>query len=141
MGQQKGQNYALSIGDAGSPEIFTILACLTDKEITINNKVIDGTSDCGPIYNVGFANNSCTCKGFVDYANPVTESGVDLLDLANSKASADWKIDAISPVTGDQIITFVGFIASYKQTWQTDQMIGFDCTIQVSGNFTQTLVP
>lgn len=140
MAQEKGQEYALALGNAASPEVFTGIACLTSKEITINNKVIDGTSDCGPVFAVGFANNSVNCKGFVDFANAATKSGDDLLTLANSKASSDFKISAVTPATGDQIITFTGFVASYKQTWATDTMIGFDCTLQVTGNFTQTLV-
>lgn len=138
--QEVGQYYQLSIGDGGSPEAFTPVACLTNKEFTRATKVIDGTSDCGPLFKPGFGNTTMQLTGFVDYADAAALSGMDLFTLSQDGTIFNFMIDPVdSPVTGDQTFTGTGFISSYKQTFQTDTLVGFDVSLQITGELTQTV--
>lgn len=44
MAKQLGRSFLLKVGDAASPEVFTAVAGLNSKSITINNSAIDVTT-------------------------------------------------------------------------------------------------
>lgn len=139
---ERGQYYKLSAGDGGSPEEFVLISCLTKKELNTDVNIIDGTSDCGPDFEPGFSKTSVALSGFVDY-NTLTngnDSGPTLFQLQQNATKFNFRIEPVdTPANGDQLLEGYGFIANYKQTFDTDQMIGFDCTLQVKGNVTQTI--
>lgn len=139
---ERGQYYMLSVGDGGSPETFTPIACLTKKELNTDVTIIDGTSDCGPDFEPGFSKTNFGCAGFVDYAflTNGNVSGPTIFQLQQDAAKRNFVIEPVdSPAAGDQKDEMYGFFANYKQSWDTDTMIGMDFTIQVKGNVTQTI--
>ncbi len=139
---ERGQYYKLSVGDGGSPEVFNMVACLTKKELNTDVNIIDGTSDCGSDFEPGFSKTSVSLSGFVDYAFLTNDnvSGPTLLTLQQDATKFNFRIEPVDdPIDGDQLLEGYGFIANYKQTFDTDTMIGFDCTLQVKGNVTQTI--
>lgn len=140
--QEVGQYYKLSIGDAGSPEVFTPIACITKLEFNTDTTIIDGTSNCGPASQPGFSKSSLNLSGFVDY-NADTDgnvSGPGVYDLQIASTKFNFRIEPVDePVNGDQLITGNAFVANYKQNFSTDNIIGFDFTLQqVTGNFSQS---
>ena len=140
--KQKGQYYGLYVVDVASPEVDTLIACLNNKGFKIANKVIDGTSDCGPDFAAGFPNSSLSFKGFMDYANATTYSGDDMTTWAINQTIKDFVLKPIgTPVKGDATRRFSGFISSYEETFNTDQFVEFNVTLQVQGNITQTITP
>jgi hypothetical protein len=133
--QKVGQYYALSVGSGGSPETWTPVACLSKKELTINNQVIDATSDCGPNYLPGFANNKLSLSGFIDFNNAATVSGDDFIDYATNQLLKFWNISPVeTPVQGDITLVFNGFITNLKIGMSTNNMVSFDCDVQINGN-------
>lgn len=141
--QEVGQYYKLSIGDAGSPEVFTPIACITKLEFATSTNVIDGTSNCGPASQPGFSKSTLNLSAYVDYNADVDGniSGPGVYELQIAATKFNFRIEPIAtPATGDQLITGYAFVADYKQNLSTDTIIGFDFTLnQVSGNFTQTI--
>ena len=139
---ERGQYFALSVGDGGSPEEFIPVSCLTKKELNTDVNIIDGTSDCGPDFEPGFSKSSIALSGFVDF-NVLTNgnfSGPSLFQLQQDAAKRNWLIEPVDdPVAGDQKLEAYGFIANYKEGMDTDAMTNFDCTLQVKGNVTQSI--
>jgi hypothetical protein len=138
MSQEKGQYYVLSRSPQTSPQVFTAVACLTNFKPSVNNKVIDGTSNCGPYFEVGFPNNTVPIQGFVDFGS-TSISGAGLLAAALGQTVYDWKIEPVTPVTGDQTLTFSGALSTYDETFATDAFVQFSGTIQVQSTITQTV--
>lgn len=142
-----GQYYALEISDDGSPETWALIACLNQKGFTIANKVIDGTSDCGPNFAAGFANSTAKATGFEAFQDPEDRfTAPSLFDLAQSKESRTFRFypigtDANPAATGDSIYTFTGFVSNYDDNMSTDENIGFDVSWQVQGNIERTTLP
>lgn len=137
--QKRGQYWVLEIGDSGSPETWRTVACLKSKGIDSNTKVIDGTSDCGPNYQPGFQTSTATAAGFYAFDDDTVDSGIELFDLQQNSTIKDWRITPVTPVIGDPTWTFVGFISSFKNTFNTDEMAAFDISWQVQGYVTQTI--
>jgi hypothetical protein len=141
---RKGQYFGLYLVTEESPETLTLVACLNNKSFKITNKVIDGTSDCGPAFLAGFPNSTANCKGFLSFGDGTVVSGQELFDLANSGASAVWVIRPVAnpntpPNTGDVEWYFTAFLANYQNDFNTDQMADFSVDFQIQGTITQQL--
>jgi hypothetical protein len=140
MSQEKGQYYVLSRSAQTSPQNFIAVGCLTNFKPSINNKVIDGTSNCGPYFGAGFANNTVPIQGFVDYGSTGV-SGAGLMAAAIAGTVYDWRIEpADTPATGDVQLDFSGALSTYDETFATDTFVQFSGTIQVQTTFVQTIL-
>jgi len=142
---RKGQYFGLYAKISASPETYELVACLNNKGFKIANKVIDGTSDCGPAYLAGFPNSTVSGKGFLSFGDDTVISGQQMFDYAQSQESVDWIIQPqtdpnLPPNTGDLAWTFTGFISNYANDFNTDQMAEFTFDIQVQGNIAQELL-
>lgn len=137
-----GQYYGLYVETGNSPTGWTLIACLNNKEFSIDNKVIDATSDCGPDFLKGFANSKVTGKGFVTYDDNTVDSGyavMALAQLASNASTKNFMLAPATPVSGDLIRTWEGFVNAYKETANTDAAIEFDFGIQVQGDISQAI--
>lgn len=141
--QEVGQYYKLSIGDEGSPEIFTPIACITKLDFGTDTNIIDGTSNCGPASKPGFSKSNLSLTAFVDYNTEEDGniSGPAVYDLQIARTEFNFRIEPVdAPAVGDQLIEGNAFVANYKQSFSTDTIIGFDFTLQQqTGNFTQAI--
>jgi hypothetical protein len=136
--KRKGQYWGLYIGDGASPEAWILVACLNNKGFKIANKVIDGTSDCGPDYLPGFPNSTVAGKGFLTISQPNVQSSKSMFIIAQTQVSKDWLIQPVdTPTTGDPSWSFTGFLSNFAQDFNTDAMAEFSFDIQVQGYITQ----
>ena len=135
--QQRGQYFGLYLETGGSPTGFTLVACLNNKGIKIANKVIDGTSDCGPNYLCGFPDTTVNCKGYENFYDNTVESMNQLRAIAIAQTSQVWIIQPIgTPQTGDYSLGFTGFVSNWQEEFNTDTVIDFTMDIQVQGVIT-----
>lgn len=139
---RKGQYFGLYAATQASPEELTLVACLNNKGFKVANKVIDGTSDCGPAYLAGFPNSTCSGKGFLSFGDSSVISGTGMFAYAQSQESVVWVIRPVNdpntpPNTGDYEWYFTGFVSNYAEDFNTDQMADFTFDIQVQGLITQ----
>ncbi len=139
---RKGQYFGLYAATQASPEVLTLVACLNNKGFKIANKVIDGTSDCGPAYLAGFPNSTVSGKGFLSFGDDTVISGTGMFDYAQSQESVVWVIRPVEtpntpPNTGDVSWIFTGFVSNYANDFNTDQMADFTFDIQVQGTIEQ----
>lgn len=143
--RQTGQYYALSLQTVASPATWEVVACLTTKSFTSALNVIDATSDCGVDSLGGNITQSFSIEGFEDFGDSTIQTGNDLYNLQivpqnQTSPAYTWKLAAVSPVTGDTILTFNAFISNYQQNYATNDPIGFSATLNIQGTAVLTKV-
>lgn len=136
--RQSGQYYGLYLQTVASPVTWELVACLTTKSFTSALNVIDATSDCGTDSLGGNTTQTFSIEGFEDFDDSTIQTGYDLYQLqiaAQNQASPayTWTMKAITPQTGDYILTFDAFISNFTLDLATNNPIGFTADLNIQG--------
>jgi len=128
-----GGTMLLFIDPSGSSAYDTVV-CLTSVSKADSVTVVDAASACGPDKSPGTLELSYSFEGqHLQDPNSGTISGTDLRVLLRGKVQFGWKIAPVSPITGDEIETGIGFFSELSSTYAFDSIGTFTGTIQPIG--------
>lgn len=135
----QGQDWVLLVHLTGGTAADTIV-CL--KSITFNSEAseIDASSFCGVNVLQGLANESIDFDAFSSY-----DSGSGKIDSAplyaakQTKNRITWKITRAVPVTGDPVKSGAGYLISYTENYNLNEVTGFSGKIKIDGDVTQVI--
>ncbi len=128
-----GGTMLLFIDPSGSSAYDTVV-CLTSVSKADSVTVVDAASACGPDKSPGTLELSYSFEGqHLQDPDSGRISGTDLRVLLRGKVQFGWKIAPVSPVTGDEIETGIGFFSELSSTYAFDSIGTFTGTIQPIG--------
>lgn len=129
----QGGTMLLFIDPAGGTAYSTVV-CLTSVGKSDSVNVIDAASACGPDKSPGVLDLSYTFEG-QHLQDPASGkiSGTDLRILLRNKTTIGWKIEPVSPTTGDEIESGTGFLSELSSTYAFDSVGTFSGSLQPIG--------
>jgi hypothetical protein len=128
-----GGTMLLFIDPAGGSNYDTVV-CLTSVSKSDSVTVVDAASACGPDKSPGTLELSYSFEGqHLQDPDSGKISGTNLRLLLRAKANFAWQISPVSPVTGDEVETGVGFFSELSSSYSFDSIGTFTGTIQPVG--------
>lgn len=129
----QGGTMLLFIDPAGGTAYSTVV-CLTSVGKSDSVNVIDAASACGPDKSPGVLDLSYTFEGqHLQDPSSGKISGTDLRILLRNKTTIGWKIEPVSPTTGDEIESGTGFLSELSSTYAFDSVGTFSGSLQPIG--------
>lgn len=130
----KGRSFLLKIGDGASPEVFTAIAGIQTKSLSINNNPVD-VSDDSAGYSKMLADGGIQSMELS--ASGIVKTGTQALAwIAAAVARTEAHYQIVSGLGDTFQGTFV--ISSFQRTGNHDGAETFSCSMASSGSITYT---
>jgi hypothetical protein len=126
-----------------APPVYSTVVCLTKHSFEATSDEIDASSKCGPDTLPGKVKEGPINFDGIQLFDPANGkiSGADLFALLQGQTTIAWKIEPITPVTGDIVKTGKGFISKISEDYDFNNPCTFSATISIKGNVEQAETP
>ena len=117
MAVQKGSALLVKIGNAGSPETFTTVACLRDTSITMNAETIDVTNKDSSKVRTLLADagiQSFSISGSGVFTDSASEASVRTAFSASTFSNFQLLVPDFATFTGAFQVTSIEYAGSYN---------------------------
>lgn len=133
MASQQGRDILLKLGDGASPEVFTTVAGLTSKTMSLSNGTVDVTTDDEDGVRTLLAGKYALAASVS--ASGISKDSATLGTLrTNFLAGTQSNYQVVIPgATAGGTWSFAANITSFEETGETDGAYSFTIALESSG--------